>query len=215
MSYTPRAFPVQVDPKKAYSFGTRASGVACQLQDLGWRAGNLLVWWDPGSFAQQRSSGAQHAALDVMAPLGARIVAPRAGRVLGPGEWLYGGSARDGAGWSENGGWYVRIEADEGGTDYFSHMLERPNVRPGQRVRAGQVLGKVGQTGNASLTCPHLHYGVRDAAGRAVDPTSALEQLFAAGGWRQKSLAGPVVLGAAVTLGLGLAIFSLGRYVQD
>lgn len=214
MTYAARAFPVKVNPKKTYDFGRRPSG-SCALQDLGWRAGNTLVWWDPNSFDQTRQSGSVHGALDIMAPLGAKIVAPRSGRVQGPGEWVYQGERRDGAGESRDGGWYVRIATDDGGFDYFAHMLEPPIVRPGQRVRAGQVLGKVGQSGNAAYTCPHLHYGVRDAQGRVVDPTPALTALFDAGGWVDRSVSpwvwGGLLVGA---VGLGLVVQRAGQFVQ-
>lgn len=215
MSYVPRSFPVKVDPNKTYDFGTRSRDRDCELDEIGWRAGNVLVWWDPGSFDQQRSSGERHNAFDVMAPLGAKIVAPRAGRVFGVGEWLYQGERRDGAGWSDNGGWYVIIRADDGGRDYFAHMLERPVVQSGQRVRAGQVLGKVGQTGNAASTCPHLHYGVRDAQGGVVNPIPALEQLFAAGDWVDKKTSALVWVALAVAaVGLGVVIQRTGKFVQ-
>jgi len=214
VSYTARAFPVQIDPKKTYDFGRRPAG-SCALQELGWRAGNTSVWWDPHSFDQVRQSGSVHGALDIMAPLGAKVVAPRSGRVQGPGEWVYQGERRDGAGRSQDGGWYVRIAADEGGFDYFAHLLEAPLVRPGQRVRAGQVLGKVGQTGNAAHTCPHLHYGVRDAQGRVVDPTQPLAALFDAGGWVDKSVSPVVWVAFAVAaVGLGVVLQRVGQFVQ-
>lgn len=214
MTYVPRTFPVKVDPGKAYAFGQRPGGVSCELTELGWRAGNELVWWDPGSFGQSRN-GTGHGALDIMAPLGAEVVAPRAGRVLGVGEWQYAGERRDGAGYSDDGGWYVRLEADDGGTDYFAHLMQAPAVRSGQRVRVGHVLGYVGQTGNAASTCPHLHYGVRSRGGATIDPTPALTALFNAGDWRlRRKLVPGLLLGGVIVVGLGMAVHHGGRFVQ-
>lgn len=205
-------FPVQVDPEKGYDFGTRAGGATCQLQSIGWRAGNALVWWDPRTFYQDRDSGARHEAADLMAPHGARVVAARPGRVLET--WTYNGERRPGAGFNPQAGYYVRIAADAasgGGTDQYSHLAGPAKVRSGQRVRAGELLGYVGDTGSAAGTCPHLHLGTRDASGVAVDMEAQLRALFADGGWRST----PAVAAAVLALGLGAVgvAASAGAYV--
>jgi len=55
------------------------------------------------------------------------------------------------------GGLCVAIIGDDGVRYYGSHLSA---IHPGNRVTAGQVLGYVGHTGNASTTPPHLHFGV-------------------------------------------------------
>jgi murein DD-endopeptidase MepM/ murein hydrolase activator NlpD len=50
---------------------------------------------------------------------------------------------------------------------YYAHLNEQL-VRKGQRVRRGDVVGTVGNTGNARTTPPHLHFGVYDNG--AIDP---------------------------------------------
>lgn len=53
---------------------------------------------------------------------------------------------------------------------YYAH-LEDQTVREGDRVTAGQIIGTVGNTGNAITTPPHLHIGVYQGSWRnAVDP---------------------------------------------
>jgi murein DD-endopeptidase MepM/ murein hydrolase activator NlpD/SH3-like domain-containing protein len=52
---------------------------------------------------------------------------------------------------------------------YFAH-LDSQAVRTGQRVRIGDVLGFVGNTGNARTTPPHLHFGVYRRGEGPVDP---------------------------------------------
>lgn len=98
-----------------------------------------------------------HPGVDLAAPIGTPIVAAADGRV-----------AR--AGWYGGYGNYTCI--DHGRADgqrlstCYGHQ-SRLLVSPGQRVRAGQVIGLVGSTG--ASTGPHLHFEVR-LGGRAVDP---------------------------------------------
>jgi murein DD-endopeptidase MepM/ murein hydrolase activator NlpD len=53
-------------------------------------------------------------------------------------------------------------------TLYYAH-LDSQTVREGQFVKTGEVVGLMGNTGNAKYTAPHLHFGIY-AAGGAVDP---------------------------------------------
>lgn len=189
--YQPLFFPVQTVKGKSYNPGVGQSDTCRVLEK---------PWFTETSFSEVRSGGARHSAVDIFAPLEARVVAPRAGRVLTT--WRYEGQDRTGAGWSEKGGWYVRMRTEDGSTEYFAHMLRRPLVKSGDAVRAGQLLGFVGQTGNATHTCPHLHYGVRDRAGVAIDPTGALRALHDRGLWRHE---GGSLLPMAIALGIGAA----------
>ncbi len=52
---------------------------------------------------------------------------------------------------------------------YYAH-LDKQLVREGQRVSAGDILGKVGDTGNAKGTVPHLHFAIRLPDQRKIDP---------------------------------------------
>lgn len=58
---------------------------------------------------------------------------------------------------------------------YFAH-LDSQAVRAGQRVRVGDVLGYVGNTGNARTTKPHLHFGIYRRGEGAVDPAPFLRR---------------------------------------
>jgi peptidoglycan LD-endopeptidase LytH len=51
---------------------------------------------------------------------------------------------------------------------YYAH-LDQQYVKVGQYVQAGEVIGTVGNTGNAAKTAPHLHFGIYASTG-AVDP---------------------------------------------
>ena len=65
----------------------------------------------------------------------------------------------------------VVIRDDEGTEFYYCHMSAFA-VQGGDKVTAGQTIGKVGATGN--VTGPHLHLEVRPGGGDPVDPYRAL-----------------------------------------
>jgi murein DD-endopeptidase MepM/ murein hydrolase activator NlpD len=110
-----------------------------------------------GSFyGAPRDGGARsHRGVDIFAPRGTPVVAASAGVV----------SARTS---SRRGGKVVWLKA-RGTNQYYAH-LDSQAVRPTQRVRAGDTLGWVGNTGNARTTPPHLHFGVYRFGQGAVDP---------------------------------------------
>jgi murein DD-endopeptidase MepM/ murein hydrolase activator NlpD/SH3-like domain-containing protein len=54
-------------------------------------------------------------------------------------------------------------------TLYYAH-LDTQLVSPGQRVKVGDTLGLIGNTGNARTTDPHLHFGIYRFGRGAVDP---------------------------------------------
>ncbi len=58
-------------------------------------------------------------------------------------------------------GLYVSIVGDDGIRYYYSHLRSVvPRLDAGDRVRAGQVIGQVGRSGNAAPTPPHVHFGI-------------------------------------------------------
>lgn len=54
------------------------------------------------------------------------------------------------------GGYWVKIDHGGKWSTLYLHMLEAPMVAEGQRVEAGDQLGKIGSTGESSA--PHLHF---------------------------------------------------------
>lgn len=71
------------------------------------------------------------------------------------------------ANWFSGYGKYVSIKHNGTYSTAYAHMSQI-NVKPGQRVRQGQVIGRVGSTGNS--TGPHLHFEViKD--GSQINPT--------------------------------------------
>jgi len=99
-----------------------------------------------------------HAGVDLIAPAGTPVAAAAAGRVVWAGY--------------RAGGWglLVTIAHRDGVRTMYAH-LSRVGVQVGQRVGAGERVGRVGATGDANG--PHLHFEVR-LRGAAVDPLPAL-----------------------------------------
>ena len=60
---------------------------------------------------------------------------------------------------------------------YYAH-LDTQLVQDGQKVKKGDVIGTVGNTGNARFTVPHLHFGIYTRAG-AIDPLMFIQKVMA------------------------------------
>jgi murein DD-endopeptidase MepM/ murein hydrolase activator NlpD len=94
-----------------------------------------------------------HGGVDLVADTGTPVVASRGGRVAF-------------AGWSGAYGYVVFVDHEAGWQSRYAH-LSRIEVRVGDLLRQGAVLGAVGSTG--ASTGPHLHFEIR-FDGRALDP---------------------------------------------
>jgi murein DD-endopeptidase MepM/ murein hydrolase activator NlpD len=112
--------------------------------------------------------GGWHHGDDIFAPLGAPVLAVADGTVFS-------------VGWNEIGGWRLWLRDLQGNQFYYAHLSAySPLAVNGRRVRAGQVLGFVGNTGDAQTTPFHLHFEVHPVSmlylgyDGAVDPTKYL-----------------------------------------
>ncbi|MBC7384566.1 MAG: M23 family metallopeptidase [Cryobacterium sp.] len=71
---------------------------------------------------------------------------------------------------------YIHLNSDSLGTTDGRVVGIAKGIRHGVRVKAGQLLGWVGNSGNARHTISHLHFELRDEFGRAVDPFTILKR---------------------------------------
>jgi murein DD-endopeptidase MepM/ murein hydrolase activator NlpD len=99
-----------------------------------------------------------HRGLDYAGAAGSAVIAPAAGRVALVGRVSQGFRVH---------GNVVGIDHGQGVSSIFMH-LSRINVKEGDFVKAGQLIGAVGSTG--ASTGPHLHWGLY-VNGLSVDPT--------------------------------------------
>jgi hypothetical protein len=64
---------------------------------------------------------------------------------------------------------YVILQHEGGWFTLYWHMkTDSVAVEPGQEIRCGEVLGKVGSSGYSSM--PHLHFELQDSTGLTIDP---------------------------------------------
>ena len=98
-------------------------------------------------------SARHHNGLDIKAPTGTPVIASADGTI-------------DMCGVQRGYGNVIKINHENGFESTYAH-LSAQFVKQGQRVAAGQVIGEVGATGNASG--PHLHYEVK-LDGEPMDP---------------------------------------------
>jgi murein DD-endopeptidase MepM/ murein hydrolase activator NlpD len=118
------------------------------------------------TFDDARSAGRRHDAIDIMAAEGTPVIAAADGTI----EKLFN-SARGGTTLYErspDGNWVY----------YYAHLSAyAPGLAEGQQVKRGQVIARVGHTGDASAAGPHLHFAINRMApgerwwnGTAINP---------------------------------------------
>ncbi len=90
-----------------------------------------------------------HNGVDYAAPVGTSIIAAADGEVM---------ISR--TGWNGGYGTYIVIKHANGTQTLYAHMSQL-NVNPGEKVVKGQVIGKMGNTGQS--TGPHVHFEIRGA----------------------------------------------------
>jgi hypothetical protein len=134
-------------------------------------------------------AGGRHQGIDILAPKRAPALAAEAGTVE---FWTHSASA----------GCMLYLHGASGTTYYYIHLnndLTKGNdnrgkcapgtayargLKNGTKVSAGQVIGYVGDSGDANGIHPHLHFELHPGGGRAVDPYQWLQSgqhlLFAA-----------------------------------
>ncbi len=116
-----------------------------------------------GYFGAPRNGGRTHEGFDVDAACGTPLAAARAGTVTRSryDPVLYGHE--------------VIIRGWLNGRSYrYSHLRDTPLVKRGDRVRTGEKIGYVGDTGNARTVGCHLHFELRSRRGRLLDPAPFL-----------------------------------------
>jgi murein DD-endopeptidase MepM/ murein hydrolase activator NlpD len=142
---------IRIQPRPASSQARSANSqprrlVKAEAQPTsGWRW--PVRGWISSNFGERSLDGdsEMHYGVDIVVPEGTAVRASRSGRVT---------EAR--ADFERGWGWTIIVDHGDGWKTRYAH-LSRLAARTGDRVSAGQVIGRSGNTGRS--TGPHLHYG--------------------------------------------------------
>ena len=110
-----------------------------------------------------RDGGRRHQGIDIFAPKGTPVSSTTQGLVLRVGQNRLGGNV-------------VWIFGPGGQRHYYAHLDRFGDLKPGDLVMPGDIVGYVGNSGNARGTPPHLHYGVYASGAGAINPFPLLQQ---------------------------------------
>jgi murein DD-endopeptidase MepM/ murein hydrolase activator NlpD len=110
------------------------------------------------TFGAARSGGRSHEGNDIFAPMGTPVLASESGIIANMGVGTLGGTK-------------LWVYGESGTQYYYAHLIAYADgIVEGVHVRAGDVIGYVGNTGNAITTPPHLHFEIHPEGGDAIDP---------------------------------------------
>lgn len=132
------------------------------------------------SWGAPRSGGRRHQGTDIISPRGTAIVAVADGVITKLGK-------------SRLSGYYIRVEHRDGWATSYMHLNNDtlgtddgkggawtafyPTLMEGDEVRAGQVIGYVGDSGNAEHTLPHTHFEIKHD-GKKKNPYRFLREVL-------------------------------------
>lgn len=152
-------------PPTATTDTTGATGMATTANKDNWTwVTNTKTYYKPNEFT------AGHQAIDIEATLGSPVYAPTGAKVV------YAGTAQ-GINATPNGGFgtMITLLTQDGYYTTFGH-LSKLNVKTGQTVTQGQLIGLTGSTGNS--TGPHLHFQIMDSKGLHYNPLTWFSSTF-------------------------------------
>jgi len=112
------------------------------------------------TFGAPRAGNRLHEGCDIFAPEGSEVYAVDVGRIEFHADEGIGGNV-------------AYLHADDRTRYVYSHLsaFEGPKKR---RVGPGELIGRVGHTGNAATTAPHLHFEIHPLEGAPINPFDAL-----------------------------------------
>lgn len=117
------------------------------------------------NFGELRAAGHAHEGLDIMSPEGTPIVSPSDAVVTRTGVW-------------SGAGLFVETAVPGNETFTYMHLSKIADIKEGDILKKGDLIGFVGYTGNAIATAPHLHFEIRDINDVPSDPFPRINTIF-------------------------------------
>lgn len=114
------------------------------------------------TWGSARDGGRHHQGIDIFAPRNTPVRSATAGIVEFKGMKGLGGQV-------------VTILGPRGYRFYYAHLEDFGLQEVGDWVEPGEVIGYVGNSGNAAISSTHLHYGIYEPSGRAINPYPLLK----------------------------------------
>jgi murein DD-endopeptidase MepM/ murein hydrolase activator NlpD len=144
-----KAPPTDDDPAPAPATAGAAEITELQARRLAIPVQGVTAAQIVSNYDDDRGSGRQHEALDILSPRGTPVVAVEDGRIVK----LFT---------SERGGLTIyQFDPTERYSYYYAHLDSyAADLKEGDAVSRGEVIGYVGTTGNAPPNTPHLHFGI-------------------------------------------------------
>lgn len=143
-SSTPKKSPaVQLNPILVQKLKSMRVPSSLPIPVARVQARELIDTW-----GASRSRGRLHEGIDIMAPPGTKVFSATEGLIA---------DLRN----NNLGGKVVWILGPGGSWHYYAHLDgHKRGLKVGDYVKKGQLIGYVGNSGNARHTAPHLHYGI-------------------------------------------------------
>lgn len=122
--------------------------------------------YDFGTHTNEFGGGRGHEGQDILAKCGVPIANALSGEIQHVATHSRAGN-------------YVVVQADDGTSQAYMHLRDKPDWDKGDAIKAGEEIGKVGRTGRASAC--HLHFELWTApgwylGGKPIDPLPVLKQ---------------------------------------
>ena len=150
-------FPLRMmltEPKRVYAFLT--SEPPTHLSTL--PVQGIVPRQLTDTWGASRSGGRSHEGIDIFARRHTPVLSATEGFVTSLSPNTLGGTVV----------WVIGPGRER---HYYAHLESHaPDIKVGQWIEAGTVLGFVGNSGNAKTTAPHLHYGIYRMGEGAVNP---------------------------------------------
>ncbi|MGK2947907.1 MAG: peptidoglycan DD-metalloendopeptidase family protein [Acidimicrobiales bacterium] len=148
-----------------FNLAVFAAGSEIVIHGFVFPVGEPHSFIDSFGFPRMMGTGYEHAhqGTDIMAPSGTPLLAAERGLITRMGSDVLGGTK-------------LWLKGESGTYYYYAHLSGfAEGMREGLLVEAGDLVGYVGDTGNARGGAPHLHFEIRPDGGAPVNPYPLLK----------------------------------------